>query len=119
MSQTVDQLVLSNGTVITPGDRQFLESLRPDYEKMVSSLVGDAAARSISKGEPVSLTAEIQGTLIESVKQFMKQNIGEGWERYFIEGTFGDPIEIQVGGPELSARWSSVPLATMLPISTT
>jgi hypothetical protein len=102
-------LILSNGTIVTAADQQFLENLRPEFNTLVASVAGPEGGKALSAGGDAVIPEGTSEELVAQIEAFMKDKIGEGYEKYIIQGTYGEPQEIQVGGPEANASWIGIP----------
>jgi hypothetical protein len=109
-----DSLVLSNGTVVTAADRALLENLRPEFNSLIASVAGEAAGKALEAGGDAVIPDGTSAELIAQIEAFMKDKLGEDYEKYIVRGEYSNPQEIHVDDPfgGVNASWVSVPVGS-------
>ncbi|MFP4364599.1 MAG: hypothetical protein ACLFR1_12115 [Spirochaetia bacterium] len=87
-----NETVLENGTVVSAEEQEMLESLRPQAVDIFAQVLGEDRARSIDSNETVSIDSFEREELDQRLRELMEAEIGPDYERFIVEGDFGERV---------------------------
>ncbi|HOE08985.1 MAG TPA: hypothetical protein PLU33_12395 [Treponemataceae bacterium] len=94
-----EDLVLKNGTVITPEIRAKLESMRPEADAVLASIIGEEIVSRAALDEGISLDPEQYDALKDEYIALLKREFGEDYYKYYYED-----VEERTVSPDDSMR---------------
>lgn len=80
-----EDLVLKNGTVITPEIRSKLESMRPEAYAVLASIIGEETVSRAALDEGISLDPEEYDVLKDEYIALLKREFGDEYYKYYYE----------------------------------
>lgn len=102
-----EDLVLKNGTVITPEIRAKLESMRPEADAVLASIIGEETVSRAALDEGISLDPEEYDALKDEYIALLKREFGDDYYKYYYED-----VEERTVSPDDSMRGAySIPMS--------
>ncbi len=80
-----EDLVLKNGTVITPEIRAKLESMRPEADAVLASIIGEETVSRAALDEGISLDPDEYDVLKDEYIALLKREFGDEYYKYYYE----------------------------------
>jgi len=102
-----EDLVLKNGTVVTPEIRAKLESMQGEADAVLASIIGEERVSRAALDEGISLDPEEYDTLKDEYITLLKREFGDEYYKYYYED-----VEERTVSPDDSMRAAySIPIS--------